>query len=192
MVTCITQGQDPYQLICGTIGGYVMVYDIRYSMVSSSYKHSQKYPINSVATFKPQLLKQIRKNPDDIENKKWKLGAESYNRSMYNSPMAMIATGSKSYELALTNLDNGFIEKLYTVRESDEVDERFTEIPYFGRESMIRDSASYPEKAETNQSLYNRYLMQTKSLVNSNQIKLTQIKDDKLLKDSKDRYKLVK
>ena len=53
MITCMTQGQDPYQLICGTIGGYVMVYDIRYNMVSSSYKHSHKYPINSVATFKP-------------------------------------------------------------------------------------------------------------------------------------------
>ena len=85
----------------------------------------------------------------------------------------MVATGSKSYELALTNLDNGYIEKLYTVRESDEIDEKFTDVPSFGRESVIRDQANFPEKTETNQSLYNRYLMQTKSLVNSNQIKLT-------------------
>ena len=46
-------GQDPYQLLCGTIGGYVVVYDIRYNMVSTSYKHSQRYPINSLAVFRP-------------------------------------------------------------------------------------------------------------------------------------------
>jgi len=40
LITCMTQGQDPYQLICGSIGGYVMVYDIRYDMVSTTYKHS--------------------------------------------------------------------------------------------------------------------------------------------------------
>ena len=53
MITCMAQGQDPYQLLCGSIGGYVMVYDIRFNVVSTSFKHSQKYPINSIATFKP-------------------------------------------------------------------------------------------------------------------------------------------
>lgn len=49
----MSQGQDPYQILCGSIGGYVMVYDIRFNVVSTSYKHNQKYPINSIATFKP-------------------------------------------------------------------------------------------------------------------------------------------
>jgi len=40
LITCMTQGQDPYQLVCGTIGGYVMVYDIRFDMVSTTFKHS--------------------------------------------------------------------------------------------------------------------------------------------------------
>lgn len=31
-----------------------MVYDIRFNFVSTSFKHSQKYPISSLATFKPQ------------------------------------------------------------------------------------------------------------------------------------------
>lgn len=48
MITSMVLGQDPYQLLCGTIGGYVCVYDIRFSMVSTSYKHSQRYPINSL------------------------------------------------------------------------------------------------------------------------------------------------
>ena len=79
-----------------------MVYDIRYNMVSSTYKHSQKYPINSIATFKPQLSN------------------NSYNRSPANSPMALIASGSPSYELSLMNLDNGNIEILMSVNESHE------------------------------------------------------------------------
>jgi hypothetical protein len=31
---CMTTGSDPYQLYLGTLGGYVMVYDIRYNMIS--------------------------------------------------------------------------------------------------------------------------------------------------------------
>ena len=46
-------GQDPYQLLCGTVAGYVMIYDIRFNMVSTCYKHNSKYPINSLAIYKP-------------------------------------------------------------------------------------------------------------------------------------------
>jgi hypothetical protein len=37
MLTCMTYGQDAYQLLCGTIGGYVMMYDVRYNIVSTVY-----------------------------------------------------------------------------------------------------------------------------------------------------------
>jgi hypothetical protein len=30
----MTTGSDPYQMYLGTLGGYVMVYDIRYNMIS--------------------------------------------------------------------------------------------------------------------------------------------------------------
>lgn len=33
----------------GTLGGYVMVYDIRYSVTSSMYRHNMNYPILSLA-----------------------------------------------------------------------------------------------------------------------------------------------
>lgn len=65
-------------------------------------------------------------------------------------------------------------------------------LPSFYRESLIRDCFAWPEKSETNQSLYRRYLMQTKSLVSPQQIKLTQNLDDELFKASRNRYKLVK
>lgn len=65
-------------------------------------------------------------------------------------------------------------------------------IPAFYRESLIRDAFGIPEKQETNQSLFKRYLMQTRSLVSTNQIILAQNLDDELFKASKNRLKLVK
>jgi len=76
-----------------------MVYDIRLNMISSSFKHSQKYPISSIATFKPPS----------------KPGGENhqvYNRSNVKSPMALVAAGGPSYELSLLNLETGNIEYL--------------------------------------------------------------------------------
>ena len=192
MITCMAQGQDPYQLFCGTIGGYVMVYDVRFNVVSTAYKHSQKYPINSLAAFRPDKA--------------------MYNRSTATSPMALVAAGGPDYELSLLNLETGNIEIRMTVDEgkssqgSDAALPNFGEgssagdklpassitLPTFCRESLIRDSFSWPEKSETNQSLFRRYLMQTKSLVSTQQIKLTQNLDDELFKASKLRRKLVK
>ena len=186
MITCMAQGQDPYQLFCGTIGGYVMVYDVRFNVVSTAYKHSQKYPINSLAAFRPEKL--------------------MYNRSTATSPMALVAAGGPVYELSLLNLETGNIEILMTVDEgkssqgsdhtsqpaSGQAPASSITLPTFCRESLIRDSFSWPEKSETNQSLFRRYLMQTKSLVSTQQIKLTQNLDDELFKASKHRRRLVK
>ena len=97
MITSMSQGQDPYQLFCGTIGGYVMVYDLRFNVVSTAYKHSQKYPINSVAAFRPSQE------------------ANMYNKSTPTSPMALVATGGAGYELSLLNLETGNVEILMTV-----------------------------------------------------------------------------
>jgi len=68
-----------------------MVYDIRVGLVSSAYKHNMKYPINSVATFRPP-------------------SSGVYNRSTASSPMVMVASGGPGYELSLLNLDSGNIE----------------------------------------------------------------------------------
>ena len=53
-VTSMVHGSDPYQLIMGTLGGYVMVYDIRYSLNSTLYRHSMNYPILALANYKKQ------------------------------------------------------------------------------------------------------------------------------------------
>ena len=33
--TCMTIGQNPYHLYFGTLGGYLMIYDVRYNTISS-------------------------------------------------------------------------------------------------------------------------------------------------------------
>ena len=38
-------GQNTYQLTMGTIGGYVLVYDMRYSLVATQMKHSLDSPV---------------------------------------------------------------------------------------------------------------------------------------------------
>ena len=35
------------------MGGYVMVYDIRYNTISTAYKQNRGFPINSLAIYKP-------------------------------------------------------------------------------------------------------------------------------------------
>lgn len=53
-VSSMVLGYDPYQVTLGTLGGYVMVYDIRYNLTSAIYKHHMGYPILAMATCKPK------------------------------------------------------------------------------------------------------------------------------------------
>jgi hypothetical protein len=96
---CMSLGSDQYQLYFGTLGGYVMIYDLRYNLMSQQYKHFTRAPVTSLATFKPQF------------------GANNLtlNKSDVSSPMALISTGSQNYELSLLNLDTGSVEVLLTV-----------------------------------------------------------------------------
>lgn len=101
--------------------------------------------------------------------------------------MAVIAAGGPTYEVSLLNLDTGNIETILTVKENKSANQDGDdsksqpqqnqnlgmELPSFYRESTIRDLFSGPERQGNNSSLYQRYLMQTKSLVSTQQIKLT-------------------
>lgn len=65
-----------------------MMYDIRYNVVSTEYQHSERYPINSIACYKPQFMDKQSKLP----------------------PMAMIAAGGPVYELSMLNLETGDVQ----------------------------------------------------------------------------------
>ncbi len=107
----MTIGQDPYQLYFGTIGGYVLVYDIRYNVVSSYYKHIQRSPINSIAAFSPPKSSTL------------------YNRSDYSSPMALISSGASNYELSLLNLATSDVEILLTVDDRKNKENIISSLP---------------------------------------------------------------
>lgn len=49
--TAFSQGEDPYSLYIGTLGGYVMVYDIRFNATAQIFKNLAKYPITSISSF---------------------------------------------------------------------------------------------------------------------------------------------
>lgn len=78
-----------------------MLYDLRYNVLSSIYRHSMNYPINSVSIFKPDPSK----------------SSPIFNRSKSSSLMAAIASGGPNYELSLLNMESGDIEYLMTTDE---------------------------------------------------------------------------
>jgi len=86
-VTSMVAGADPYQLTLGTLGGYVMVYDIRYSLVSSLYRHNMNYPILSMATYKRGTDQEY--------------------------PSALISAGGPSHEMSQLNMETGVVETLF-------------------------------------------------------------------------------
>lgn len=88
----------------GTLGGYIAIYDIRYSVVSSYYKHITRAPINSIAAFHPS-----RTNLN---------APYTINKCEYFSPMALVASGSSNYELSLVNLQTSDVEVLLTVDDT--------------------------------------------------------------------------
>jgi hypothetical protein len=169
-------------MLYGSVGGYVMLYDLRYNTLSSVYKHSMRYPINSLSIFKPDT----HSHP-------------VFNRSKSTSPMVVVAAGGPSYELSLLNLETGDTEYLMIAEDESGFRDKKEDprvvgysYPSFLRESMIRDSFNWPEKLETSMSLFDRYMAQSRSLINSHQLKLIQNIDDELFRTSENRYALLK
>jgi hypothetical protein len=141
----MTQGQNPYQLYFGTLGGYLMIYDVRYNLISSQLKHFMRAPISSISTFNP--------NPY--------LGNLSLNRSDTNSPLLLVATGNSQYELSLVNLETASVEVLLTVDDrasKESLVSGLPTVPSYYRENVFYDSSKSIRKNETNNSLFRRYL----------------------------------
>jgi hypothetical protein len=117
-------GEDPYSLYFGTLGGYVMVYDVRYNMISSQYKHFTRAPINSLACFHP---------PKHMTNL-------NLNKSDATSPMILISSGGANYELSLLNLETNTVEVLLTVddrKNKDSYAAGLPSVPSYYRESVF-------------------------------------------------------
>lgn len=92
-------GQDPYQVVIGTVGGYVSLYDVRYNIAVSHSKQNNRAPILSMATIHcPSTRSQL-----------------NFNRSDTHSPLLLISSGTTNYQVSLLNLATQDVEILLTV-----------------------------------------------------------------------------
>ena len=64
-----------------------MVYDIRYSVISSLYRHNMNYPILAIATYKRS--------------------------EEQHHPTALVSAGGPSHEMSTLNLETGVVETLF-------------------------------------------------------------------------------
>lgn len=88
-----------------------MVYDIRYNVVASHYKHNNRAPIQSLQVFQP--------SKQNI----------NLNRSDNGSPLLLIASGSSNYELSLFNMATQDIEILLTVDDKQNKEGVLSSLP---------------------------------------------------------------
>ena len=120
----------------GTLGGHILVYDIRYSLVSAMFHHNMHYPIMAMATY--------RKGGDK------------------NSPLALVSAGGPQHELSALNLENGLVETLFRCamqtqdRELSKTD--CPVIPEFVRETNFRDNRFCTVRRETTLKQFSRQL----------------------------------
>ena len=120
----------------GTLGGHILVYDIRYSLVSAMFHHNMHYPIMAMATY--------RKGGDK------------------NSPLALVSAGGPQHELSALNLENGLVETLFRCamptqdRELSKTD--CPVIPEFVRETNFRDNRFGTVRRETTLKQFSRQL----------------------------------
>ena len=181
---CMTLGSDPYQLYLGTLGGYLMIYDLRYNLLSQQSKHFTRAPVTTLATFKPQF------------------GNLTLNHCDASTPMVLVGTGGSNYEVSLLNLDSGAVEVLMTVDDRQSKESfigGLPVVPSYMRESVFFESdLQGVKKNETNRSLLARYLATHSNakefgkLMNYQQQALVRNLDEDWLKNSKNRFMNVK
>lgn len=99
-----------------------MVYDIRYNVIASQYKHFTRAPINSISTFNPSKY----------------LTNLNLNRSDSSSPLALVSSGASNYEVCLVNLETSAVEVLLTVDDRKNKESFLSGLPTVP--SFFRDS----------------------------------------------------
>ena len=160
----------------GTLGGYVMVYDIRYSCISALYHHNMHYPVLAMATYKK--------------------GDER------NAPLALVSAGGPYHELSSLNLESGLVETLFRCamptsdRELSKTD--CPVIPEYIRETNFKDNKFGTVRRETTLKQFSRQLHSVRNhdvftdIQNAIQNKLIKNIDSQLMDVStRQRFKLL-
>jgi hypothetical protein len=87
LLSCFNFSPDGFGVTVGTLGGYIMLYDLRFNLVSNVYKHSCKVPIYSLAPFIPH-----------------KNHTFPFLKSNHQSPLMFVGSGAQNHEVSLLNL----------------------------------------------------------------------------------------
>jgi hypothetical protein len=166
-------GADPYQITMGTLGGYVLVYDIRYNLTTSVYKHHMSYPILAMAT---------SKNKD-----------QSY-------PTTLVSSGGPLYELSQLNLETGMVETLFRCHDQSVSSalnkNEIVTVPEFFKENCFKDHQLGTIRRESNFKQFNRSMASVRNheqfakLMSQAQQSIKNI-DSYLFEASTQRYKLI-
>lgn len=169
-----------------------MIYDVRYQLLSAQFKHITRAPINSIATFHPQVYNNMNLN--------------AYRSDAY-SPLVLVSTGNFNYEVSLVNLETSTVDVLLSVDDRlnrENFSGGLPTVPSFLRETVFQqsDNISFSSgglrKNETNDSLFRRYLQthqstkQFNKLMSYQQQSLVKNLDEDWLKNSKNRFMNIK
>ena len=154
-----------------------MVYDIRYSVISSMFSHNMHYPILAMATYKK--------------------GDER------NAPLALVSAGGPMHELSTLNLESGLVETLFRCAQPTS-DNRLSKldcpvIPEYTRETNFKDNKFSTVRRESTLKQFSRQLHSVKNhqvftdIQSAIQSKLIKNIDSQLVEVStKQRFKLLK
>ena len=118
-----------------------MVYDIRYNVVSSVYRHNMNYPILALATYKAH------------ENQV--------------SPTALVSAGGPNHEVSQLNLDTGIVETLFRcsvpVQDRELCRNDIPTIPEFIHETNFKDNKLGTLRRESNFKQFNRQILASRN-----------------------------
>ena len=116
LLSCMSFGHDENNVFIGTLGGYVPLYDMRFSIISNVYKHTKDSPILSLSPYVPDPQLQF-----------------NWRRSTPLSPLLLVSAGGENMEVTLFNMERNEYEILFTILDhkspSVEVPSLSTEIP---------------------------------------------------------------
>jgi WD40 repeat protein len=112
LVSCMCLGKEENSVFIGTLGGYIVLYDLRFNLTSNVYQHSKSAPIHCLTSFIPSKTKDSKEQYGFI-------------KSDSHSPLVFIGAGSENPEITLFNMEKSEYEMKFTFLQKEAVD-----IPY--------------------------------------------------------------
>lgn len=123
----------------GTLGGYVLVYDVRYNLVASQFRHNLNNPVLALSqVYRP-----------------------SHSKGSPTPGYALVSSGFSNYELSQLNLETGKLERYFRSSETSEnhlSQSDLTTLPEYIKETRFTDMNIKTLRRDTNAGLFTRAL----------------------------------